>query len=142
VNQAHTLAAFHAVRSMYDIFSQLINQLLLDGKLDISACNIHRATDAMPKSELKSRLETLLESDWFKYVSAFTNTSKHKTLVGHGLNIDLQKNIAAVRFRAFEFKGVSYPPYTSQQALQGLLEVKNEIVFSGRELNQSLLLYD
>ena len=33
VNQAHTLAAFHAVRSMYDIFSQLINQLLLDGKL-------------------------------------------------------------------------------------------------------------
>ena len=53
-NEANTIAAIYTVRSLFDLFSQLVRGLLLEDKLSTGACNIYRVRDHLAEGDLSN----------------------------------------------------------------------------------------
>jgi hypothetical protein len=134
-SEAHLIGCFHAARSMADIFSHLLNGLLLSQSIGVRQCDIHKVTTALPESDLKVQLDSLLSSHWFKYVSAFLNTTKHRCLVKHSMSISFVENRVGAQIGAFKFNDDTYQTYWVHEALEGVLTVKNALVALGCTLN-------
>lgn len=135
VSEANILGCVHTTRNLYDIFAQLVNRLVLKSALLVDACNIWKVHERLDASDLKTQIGDLLESNWFGYVSAFVNTSKHRWLVRHSFATRFDESVAGIQLGAFEYHGRQYPAYWANEVLTGVLEVKNRIVSCGRILN-------
>lgn len=138
-NEANTIAAIYTVRSLYDLLAQLIRGLLIEDTLSESACNIHLVRDHLPESDLKTSIEEVLDSDGFKYINAFANVSKHRSLVKFGSRVDFVNDRSGVKFSAFGYRGQQFPELWSDEILEKILQTKNEIITTGIALNQKLL---
>ena len=136
INEANVIGCIYTARSIFDIFSHLVNDLLLGSSLRPHLCDIVTAHDALPQSGLKDQLGQLLASHWFKYVVGFVNTTKHRKLVKHQFSVSFLSGASAVQLAAFEFKGTEFPTYTTTEVLQGVLEVKNSLIGCGQTLNR------
>jgi len=134
-SEAHLIGCLHAARGMADVFSHLLNGLLLSNSIAVDQCDIYKVKAALPSSPLKTQLTSLLESHWFKYVSAFLNTTKHRRLVKHNMSISLVENNVGAQVGSFEYKGETYPQYWVHESLEGVLTVKNGLVALGCTLN-------
>jgi len=134
-SEAHLLGALLATRSVYDIFSQIVNALLLAPKLDERACNIHAVRDSLPAGRLRGDLDKLLASDWFRYVHAFVNLSKHRFMIEHGVNMSFVNDTVGVQVGAFSYGKDNWPAKSATEVLQGAFEVKNQVASCGRALN-------
>jgi hypothetical protein len=135
VSEAHMFGCFHVARSMFDMFAQLVNGLVLNSSLSVRDCDIWRVHKPLAASDLKAEIGQLLESAWFDYVSDVVNTIKHRRLVQHSFTISFDDNVAGIRIGAFQYGDRSHPPYWANEVLEGILEVKNRIVGCGRTLN-------
>lgn len=138
-NEANTIAAIYTVRSVFDLFSQLVRGLLLEGKLSENACNIYRVRDHLQDGALRTSIERLLESEGFRYINAFVNVTKHRSLVKYGSWVDFVNDKAGVKFSAFEYRDEQFPALWSGEILEKILTTKNEIVTAGNALNHQLL---
>lgn len=134
-NQANSIAAILTVRSMYDIFAQLVRSLLLENQLSEEKCDISKVEKLLPDSELKIALTELLNSYSFQYVRAFSNLSKHRFLIEHSSSIDYEQNRAGVQFKGFSYYDEVYLKMWSNDLLELVLEAKNKIVDCGIALN-------
>jgi hypothetical protein len=134
-SEAHLLGALLAVRSIYDLFSQVVNFLLLSLPLAERACNIHAVRDALQPGRLRGELDELLASDWFRYVNGFVNLSKHRYMIEHGVNVSFVDNVVGVQVSGFSYKDDTWPAKSATEVLQGAFEVKNKVVECGRALN-------
>ena len=134
VSEAHIHGCFHVARNMFDMF-QLVNGLVLNPAIPVERCDIWKVHEALASSDLREEIGQLLESAWFSYVSGFVNTIKHRRLVQHSFTVSFEDNVAGIRIGAFEYRGKSHPPYSVNEVLHGVLDVKNRIVGCGRALN-------
>lgn len=133
------IAAIHSSRNLYDIFSHLINRLVLNERaLEEEDCNIERVAKILPPSQLKSVVSDFLKSDSYRYVAAFSNFSKHNSLIPikYSLNVPTDEFRAVVR--AFEHKRNKFGETSLQDALDRVLHVKNQIVLCGLELDSAI----
>ncbi len=137
-SQANTISCIYTARSLYDVFSQLVRSQLLP-EVPIEKCNIFTISKQLPTINLKECIDSLLAENSFKYVNAFSNVSKHRTLVAAGPLIDFSSNVAGVRFMEFEYRNMRFPNLWSKEVLEKSLEVKNGIVFAGIELNKQII---
>jgi hypothetical protein len=135
VSEAHIHGCFYVARSMFDMFAQLVNGLVLNSSIPVDRCDIWKVHKALAASDLKAQIEQLLDSAWFDYTSAFVNTIKHRRLVQHSFTVSFEDNVAGIRIGAFEYEGTPYPRYSVNEVLHGVLDVKNRIVGCGRALN-------
>lgn len=138
-SEAHILGTIHSARAIFDVFAFLINRLLLNGAIPDNRCDIRSVTRALQSPPLKSELDALIETYWFRYVSAFINTAKHRMLVNHSFHVGLEDPYTGIRIGAFEYNGKEYPRYEVRELLEGVLGVKNKIVDCGRLLNDQAL---
>ncbi len=136
VHEANVIGCIHAARSIYDIFSHLVNGLLLTSSIPAHLCDISRVYEALPPSDLKNQLSKLLASDWYNYVVGFINTTKHRNLVPHKFSVSFESDVAGIQLGSFEYKGKTFPAYWGTEVLKGALEVKNSIIACGRALNR------
>jgi hypothetical protein len=127
-NEANTIAAIYTVRSVFDLFSQLVRGLLLENELTKDTCNIFRVRDHLEEGRLRNAIDQLLQSEGFRYVNAFVNVTKHRSFVKYGAWIDFENNKAGVRFSSFEYRAEVYPQLWSEEILEKILATKNEIV--------------
>jgi len=134
-SEAHLTACIHTVRGSLDIFSNLINALLLEERIPLHVCDIYKAHQALGESPLKAQLGALLGSSWFTYMSGLINVTKHRQLVRHEVAVSMEENRSGVRIGSFEYKGKAFPAYWGIEVLTGVLEVKNTFVACGRTLN-------
>ena len=74
-SEAHILGAAHSARAIYDVFAFLVNRLLLENCIPENRCNIQLLAAELPSSCIKYELETLIESYWFGYMSAFASNA-------------------------------------------------------------------
>ncbi|WP_061018008.1 hypothetical protein [Vibrio splendidus] len=135
-SQAHLQAAMGIARSMYDIFAQLANILLIAEPQPVHACYIHNIADALPDSPLKTNLRHVLASYQYRYVSGFVNTIKHRNLVKPKREFSLQESKAGIVIEYFAYGGEHFNQEWAIQALQHSLTVKNQLIDLGRMLNQ------
>lgn len=135
VSEANLIGCLYTARSLWDLFAQLVNALTLVEPQAIDKCNIKNVSDVMLPSPLKAKLIGLLKSDWYTYVAAFINTTKHRQLVQHMMTISIEEDQAGIRMRGFTYKTQVFKPYWGHEVLEGAIEVKNTIIECGRLLN-------
>jgi hypothetical protein len=135
VSEANIIGCLYTARSLWDMFAQLVNALLLVEPLAVGDCDIKRVAARMPASPLKTRLDVLLESHWYTYVSAFINTTKHRQLVQHPMTVSMEEDRAGIRIAGFSYRAKSFKTYWGREVLEGAIEVKNAIIECGRLLN-------
>lgn len=138
VVRANVLACIHTVRNAYDHLAQLCNATLLAPPIPVERCDLHRLHKRLPPSDLRDELDALTGSHWFKYVSAYSNASKHRALVQQGLHLSFADGVLGVRVDGFTHDQ-DYPPYMVGDLLEGVLGVKNQIIACGCALNRLVL---
>lgn len=137
--QANLNAAINSARNLYDIFSQLINILVLNREIEEHLCDIYKVKKQLPSSPLKNDITALIGSHWFGYVAAFTNISKHRMLITQSYTVDFLEKKAEVKTANFSYKTSNYSSYWSGEVLEGILEVKNSIIHCGNSLNDMVI---
>lgn len=138
-SEAHILGSIHSVRAVWDVFAFLVNDLAVPNKIDERRCDLFRVWQSLPDSPLKNDIGHLLESHWFKYISAFINTSKHRYLVPHAFAVCFESENTGIRVEGFEYQGKSFSAYWAQDLLKGVLAVENRISHCGQVLNWQLI---
>jgi hypothetical protein len=138
VVRANVLACIHTARNAYDHLAQLCNALLLSPPISMKECDFSKVRTRLPQSNLRQELDKLNDSQWFKYVAAYSNASKHRALVQQSLHLSYVDGVAGLRAESFEHDQI-YPPYLVGDLLEGVLEVKNHIIECGRALNSQLM---
>ena len=138
VSEANLIGCVYTARSLLEIFAQLINFVVLRNSIPVPECTLKKVAAKVPDGELKVKLHALLASHWFSYVSAFTNTVKHRQLVQHQISISFVENVVGIKVGSFEYDGTPYQAYWAHDFLQGVIEVKNAVIESGRVLNRTL----
>ena len=134
-SEAHLLGTLLATRSIYDIFSQIVNALLLSSRLSEKGCNIHRVRDFLLPGRLRSELDGLLMSHWFRYVNGFVNLSKHRYMIEHGVSMSFVDDVVGIQVGAFSYDNDNWPAKSATEVLDGAFEVKNKVIDCGRALN-------
>lgn len=137
--EANFISCVHTVRNMYDVFSQIVNSLILNNSISPEKCNILRVKNELQPSTLKNEINKLLESEWFGYVGALSNTIKHHRFIKGTPRITLADNRFELRMNGFEYKGKTYDDYWISDALKGIESVQNQIINCGNILNNELL---
>jgi hypothetical protein len=138
VVRANVIACIHTVRNAYDHLAQLCNALVLIPPITVKDCDFNKVRRRLPQSELLDEFDRLGDSDWFKYVAAYSNTSKHRALVQQSFHLSYANGTAGLRAESFQHDQ-SYPSYMIGELLEGILEVKNNIIACGRALNKLVL---
>lgn len=138
VSEANLISCIYTTRSLLETFAQLANRIVLSSAIEVSKCTPKAVAAKLPNGELKTKLQELLASHWFSYTSAFTNTVKHRQLIQHQVSISFVDNVVGIKVGAFEYEGAPYPAYWVNEVLQGVINIKNEIIVLGRVLNRTL----
>jgi hypothetical protein len=135
VNEAHLIAAINTIRSAVDMLAQVINELALEDRFPIEKVYVNRVLNRLPDSDLKTRLAGLHGSHWFKYVTGFINTSKHRNLVEQRFSISLERRLAGIRMSEFEYDETPFDDYWDHEILDGILDVADQLIHCGQALN-------
>jgi|CXWL01.1.fsa_nt_gi hypothetical protein len=133
--EANLIAGLHHARGMWDIFGFLVNILCLSPPLPSRSCYIHTVQQGLPSSDLKIQLGSALDSSWYKYVSAFINTSKHRLLIESTRRADFEENRVGMRVTAFNYGSSSFPAYWFEDVVKGAIELQNQILPCGIALS-------
>jgi hypothetical protein len=141
-SEANVLGCAHVSRAIFDLFAQLVNNLILQSPVSDRACSIHKMAEKTPDSPLKKQLQELIESSWFIYLSDFVNTAKHRRLVRQSPVISLEHKKIEIHIDSFEYDGRAHPRYSRKELLIGTLEVKNRVIKCGNALNAQLTVAD
>lgn len=136
--EAHLVAAINAARSMFDVFSHLVNALLLNSKLSERSCSVEGVTKQLPPCELKVQLETLIDGYWYRYLVAFINTSKHRTLIPQHYRFNTEEKRGGIFVRKFHYNKADYDQQWAYEVLTATHELKNALPALGRTLNKEL----
>jgi len=126
--QANVQAAIHAARSLYDIFAQLLNKVVLQERFSVRECMLYKVRPLITEPTLKETLDSVVESESYKYISAFVNTIRHRDLVYLGANFDFFENKAELKFESFSYSNEIYPSLRGIDALEHSLNAKNAVI--------------
>lgn len=135
VSEAHIIGCLHTARGIWDLFAQLLNALVIPRPLPIAVCDIGRVARALPPSPLSEAVNRAIADDWYSYVMAFTNTTKHRRLVQHLVSVSCEQQRSGIKLAAFEYNKRAFPAYWDMEVLEGAIQVKNGIIECGRLLN-------
>jgi hypothetical protein len=139
VSEANMIGCIHAARGQLDIFAQLVNELVLNPKLAVQEVDFKKVLRAMPAGRLQAKLQKTRNSDSFKYVDAFVNTTKHRQLVPHMVHVSFVGDSTGLRLDGFAFANQQFASYSIKEALQVALDVSNEVVLAGSLLNDYVI---
>ncbi len=126
--QAHIQAAIYNSRALYDIFSHLINKVVLDGKIKVNYCSIDKVLNHLPAGSLKAALDLSIRTDAYLYVNAFVNTIKHRDLVETSSSIDFVNNRFGIKFIGFNYKEKPFDSLWAIDVLERSFNVKNNVI--------------
>ena len=136
--RANLIACVYTVRNAYDHLAQLVNAMLMPKPMSVGQCDLPRLVPRLPASPVKDELVRLIDSPEFKYVAAYSNTSKHRGLVKQSFHISFEEGTVGVRAESFSY-GTGYSARMVSDLLEDLLAVKNRIIECGKALNAQVL---
>ncbi|MBD8622765.1 hypothetical protein [Pseudomonas sp. CFBP 13727] len=136
ISEANLIACIAITRNSFDSFGQLLNGLLLPTPLT-NHFYVHSVKDKLPDGDLKTRLDEVLSSDWFRYVHAFMNEVKHHRLIVQQAKISFVDENRGGKIKGFSHKGKDYPACWVREALEGTVELQNSLGACGILLNRA-----
>ncbi len=142
--EAQVESCLQSLHAMADILAQIINVVILRGRLQEDDVSIKKVVKIMEKEgiagNVTSRVRKLLDDDVFNYVEGFCNTIKHRRLIKTNFRAEYgesAKNESGLLFEEFTFKGNVYSKTWGSDILEKyrfrLLDLITEI---GLSINQ------
>lgn len=125
-HQANCIAAAQTIRSMFEIFVQIVN-VIYSLQIKEKKCNLIAVVSKLNSQELSSKLNNIYADRDFKYLQAFNNVSKHR------FNVDRRpirsgNECLAMKFMSFSYNEDSYEEIDSIVFLDRLIDLKNKLV--------------
>ena len=106
--EAHIIASAQALHSLVDIASHIIYYALLFDELDIFKLDIYKIRDKL--NQIKRYTNTheliikLIESEEFKYLNAYVNTTKHISLVSSNISASFVPEVrGGIKINSFSY---------------------------------------
>ncbi|WP_159813712.1 hypothetical protein [Pseudomonas sp. 18058] len=144
-HEANIIATIHTVRNYADIFSQLVNSLVMKAPMLEKDCTFGKVAKDIPESALKQGMLDLNSSYWFRYLAAFSNISKHRRLIQSKPSVNFEENMSGLKVEVFSFQLSYKEPETDFSQCWGhdLLEetynVYRQILMLGQKLNNQII---
>lgn len=114
--EAQVESCVQALHSLADILAQIINVVVLGGRLKEDSVSIKKVVKIMEKEniapDVAKSTRRLLCDELFNYIEAFCNTIKHRRLIKTDFSAEYGENArneSGLRFEEFIFKGNTYP---------------------------------
>ena len=112
----HTEAALQSIHSMMDILLQVINITILQKPYSVDIVCIKKIRKTLGDNEKAKdfliKLNCLISSEEFSYISAFVNTIKHRKLIRstfHAEGGNNTRNDQGLVIKEFDYKNKQYP---------------------------------
>lgn len=144
-HEANVIATIHTVRNYADIFSQLVNSLVMVKPLTEKECTFGLVASRIPDSALKQGMVDLNSSYWFRYLAAFSNISKHRRLLQSKPSVSFEEGVSGVRVEPFSYTlsakegEIDFRQCWGHQLLEETFNVYRRILELGIELNSQLI---
>lgn len=135
ISQAHLHAALQNSRAMYDILAQLLNALLVLEPRPIHQCYIRDVHQSLPSGNVKTELNSILNSYEYNYVNGFVNTIKHRNLIQCGQHVDFVEKRSSIRVKPFLYAGENYEQQWAIDVLSFGVAIRNKLIEVGQLLN-------
>jgi hypothetical protein len=128
--EAHLIAFAQSIHSLCDIFAQIIyTSLNLDAKLNrpiqLKLRTISRINECISNIDeyrkLHSELNCFIESDQFKYLNAYVNTTKHRSLIPVNYSVSFSEKIKpmhGLKIAKFSYNDYSFDPKFSNELIE------------------------
>lgn len=143
--EANLIAFVHSVRNYADLLAQLVNTLAVATPKEVRDCTLHQTIKDLSESDLRTLLTNLRSSHWFQYLTAYSNTAKHRQLIKTNPSVSFVEDASGLKVEAFRYKfkdfpELSYPAYWGHEVLDGAYEVYKSLLKCGQALNRHVLL--
>ncbi len=139
VREFNLVAAVSASHSTPELFSQLIAVLFFPNKFNVHKVTINKIASQLPEGELRSKVKEITQSEEYEYMKAFTNMSKHISLVIPEYQISFrEEEYHGVRFKEFDYKNRKYPSKRDEELLNELRIMRNRFVELGVLISDSV----
>lgn len=110
-SEAHIIASAQALHSMFDIFAHIVywacDLASAPEPLPLQRIGIHSVCRCLSKTSANASVETrvreLIDLPEFEYLSAFVNTTKHRSLVSSSFSAAFDEGRYGMRFAAFSY---------------------------------------
>lgn len=140
-SEANLIAAINITRNTFDILAQLVNSLAVPQPLAIERCDIIKVREALLASNLKAEITRVTQLAWYRYLTGFSNTIKHRQLILHTPSSKHEEETGkylggAAEIAPFDYRNEKFKSYWVQEVLEGTVEMHNEIVSLGISLNE------
>jgi len=146
--RAHITGCIQSLHSVSDIFSHVIYYSLnlkhAKNERDITLYNVKKWLDQEKNHhELKNSLEKLTDHQNYKYLTAISNYSKHRSIISINFQLNLKKSGKEMKelvFPPFTYNGKRYPSMPAYEFLTSEFDRESKLIIeAGFKLNQLIM---
>lgn len=139
IREYNLVAAATTAHSTPEIIAQLAALLFFDVEPNVRNVTLKKAIERLPGGDLKLALAAIMESSEYQYLSAFTNTVKHISLVSPQYHISFEDpEYHGVQFMPFSLGPDTFPEKRDTDLLRELSLLKKWYVEAGIRINSAL----
>lgn len=142
--RAHIISCIQNMHCVSDTLSHVIYYSLnLTNAKNESEISLSKVNDWL-KSEkkftsLSRMLESLMNHEDYKYLTALTNHSKHRSIISPNFNVNLRNNgkdMQEMKFREFEYRKKNYSSRNTYDFLESEFNRESNLIINiGNEIN-------
>lgn len=139
-SEANLISCISTVVNAYETFGQLLDGLGLVAAYK-GRFNIHKACKGLADGELQDLLSDAISTDSYKYLKAFTNTTKHHQLINHHMSLSFEDGHCGAGIESFEYVNYEgtpeeYPTRLVEDVLKDAVKAQSALLSCGKALNR------
>lgn len=139
IREANIVAAAATEHTNPEIVSQLAALLFIPEITNVHSISFKSVTQKLPDSALKEKLNEIILSPEYRYLTAFSNTIKHVSLVIPSFHISfVEPEFHGIEFKEFSFKGETYEKTKDMDFIEQLKSLSDSLAEAGALINEAL----
>ena len=140
IQQFNSVAAASTIHTMPEVFAQLVAMLLLSGQLmNKHEVSIFKIRKSLSEGPIKAYFDVLSQSEYYRYLTAFVNMSKHVSMSQPSYTVHYQPELThGLLFKSFQYKGNDFAEKTTELFIEELHGIRNDLVLAGSLFNEVL----
>tara|TARA_Y100000296_G_C5159014_1_gene250785 strand:- start:963 stop:1631 length:669 start_codon:yes stop_codon:yes gene_type:complete len=137
IREFSLVAAATSVHTLPELLAQIISVTLNPEIKDVHSISFNRVIKKIKETKYKVKLESLQNSEEYKYINAFANTVKHITLVKPKYTVGFDpENYHGIVFDRFQFKGTPFKATRDEKLIEYIHAIRTFCVNLGKDLNR------
>tara|TARA_R110000744_G_scaffold31996_1_gene74980 strand:+ start:770 stop:1423 length:654 start_codon:yes stop_codon:yes gene_type:complete len=133
--EVSVVSAAMMVHSLPETLAQILVICLQLPAEDIHKISVYSVRKSMKQSKIKEKFINLIDSDEYRYINAFVNTSKHISLVKPMYSFAFDgTTVHSIAFDEFSFKGTNFKSIRDEVLIDYIQKLRTACVEIGAEI--------